>query len=140
MARLAAATTKENMRARSTEVLDLHLRKLHEENVSLKSQVDALTNALEDSNRNFHEADKQVAVLRTKLQWALSQLEAQTPLDWMLNSLFALGGAVMGFGVSWSGIKEGNRWMVILLGVIMILVPVITKLVMHSKTRMPTDL
>jgi hypothetical protein len=123
MARLAVATTKEEYRARGAELLDLYARRLYEETLALKSQVDVLTRSLEESNRHFHEADKQVAVLRTKLQWALSQLQAQTLLDWTLNFLFALGGAVIGFGVSWPGLETGSRRMVVISGSILILIP-----------------
>lgn len=140
MARLAVATTKEDYRAGSAELLDLYVRRLYEENLALSAQLGKLASTLEDLNRRFHESDKQAAVLRTKLRWALSQLQAQTLLDWTLNFLFALGGAVIGFGVSWPGIEASHRWMVILIGGILILVPLIHKWFVHSRIKMPNDL
>src|SRR5438552_17769106 len=57
MARLVAASTKEDVRARAAEIMDLHLHHLHEETHSLRAQVKELTSALAVSKRDFHESD-----------------------------------------------------------------------------------
>jgi len=136
-ARLTSAMTREDYRAGSADVTALYVQRLEEEIRLLKMQVSGLAGKCETLNNQFHTSDKDVAVLTTKLQEALSKLMNQYWLDWMINLFFALGGAIVGVGVSWPGINIGGRILVSILGVLIILVPGLYKSIKYLKTLTP---
>src|SRR5579862_5349509 len=67
---VAGATTKEEFRAAAAESTALYVQELKEEIGALKQQLSDRANQLETSKREFHNSDKEVAVLDTKLKSA----------------------------------------------------------------------
>ncbi|MGO9465934.1 MAG: hypothetical protein ACLQIB_12770 [Isosphaeraceae bacterium] len=133
VANLTSATSLKDLRASSADLAALYVQRLQEENGLLRTQVSDLTIDRERVSNLFHNSDKKAEVLATRLESARTQLHAQNHLDWIVNVLFAIGGAIFSFGVSWPGINNSGRAAVVILGLLVIVVPGTYKMFLNPK-------
>jgi hypothetical protein len=131
------ATTRDDLRAGGVDLTRVLFREQEEQIQELRARVSELERATETANNRFHVSDKGSAVLKTKLEWALSQLQNQTLLYWVFDFLFALGGAILGFGVSWPGLDIQIRWIISGTGGLLLIIPFFCKLFLYLRTQTP---
>jgi hypothetical protein len=122
--RIAEAGTKDEALASAGEAAKELCLQLQREIGDLREQVQALNHDLKQSRQEFHETDKQAAVLAERLRSSEAQLELYSIVDWILNFLFALGGALIGIGVSWPDIEKDLRRFVIIVGLACLVAPI----------------